>query len=102
MGTTMFRVTDDSIFVGERVYVEIQIFNPRTREPATALAPALIFKHEGGTIIDGGNMAEVDAGGGVYSGSEVVTLEGRWRVTVVVDSPLESRWVFDRLYVNPV
>jgi hypothetical protein len=101
MGTTMFRVTDESIYVGERVYVEIQIFNPRTREPASALAPELTFTHQGGTAIDGGNMVEVEAGSGVYSGSVVVTEDGKWRVTVEVGAPFESKWVYDKLYVNP-
>ena len=101
MGTTMFRVTDDSIYVGERVYVEIQIFNPRTREAATGLSPDLSLTHEDGTVIEGGNMVETDAGSGVYSGSVVVTLNGSWRVTVEVGAPFETRWVYDRLYVNP-
>lgn len=101
MGATMFRVTDDSIYVGERVYVEISIFNPRTKEPATALAPELTLRHEDGTILDGGNMAEINPGSGDYAGSVVVTEEGRWRVLVEVGAPFESKWVYDKLFVNP-
>jgi hypothetical protein len=101
MSTVTVRTTDENIYVGERVYVEIALFNPRTKQPATALAPSLTFTHEDGTVIDGGNMVEVEAGTGVYSGSAVVTEEGSWRVTITVPSPLESRWVYDRLFVNP-
>ena len=101
MSTMMLKVTGDDFFVGDRVFVEIQLFNPRTKQPASALAPELKLIHEDGLEIDGGNMVEIEAGSGLYGGSEVVTLEGRWKVEVAVGAPFESRWQYDRLLVNP-
>lgn len=94
------RVRDENIYVGSRVYVEIQLFNPRTKQPATGLAPALDFIRPDDTTLDGGNMVEVDPGSGVYEGSVVVDVAGEWRVEVTLGAPFESKWRDDRLYVN--
>lgn len=100
MSVTMLRVTDDNIYVGERVYVEIQLFNPRTKAPASALAPVLRMIHETGASIEAGNMTESAPGTGIYSGDAVVTLAGNWRVEVTLATPFESKWRYDKLFVQ--
>ena len=99
MANETIRTTDETHYVGTRVYVEIRLFNPRTKVPATALAPALRFVRPDETNLEAGNMTEVEPGTGVYAGSAIVDQEGDWIIEVTLGAPFESKWRDDRLYV---
>jgi nitrogen fixation protein FixH len=92
--------SDDSIYVGTRVEVEMRLFDRRTNSPASALAPILSFHSPSGTVLDVGAMIEQPAGSGFYYGSDVLDEEGEWSVRVQVSAPFESVFRHDHVYVS--
>lgn len=92
--------SEDVVNVGDRVYVQVTLFDRALGEQATGLTPALYFSRPGRTILVAGTMTEMSPG--IYQGSGITDVEGTWYAEVdVTDEGMEAIYQSDTFYVNP-
>ena len=95
MADSKFILQDDH-YVGERLYVEVRLFDEITDQQARDLVPLLRFTRPDKTII-AVVMDESEQDPGLYIGDAVLDAQGKWRIEVSVGT--ESLFRHDRIYV---